>query len=611
MPVIFDNPAGFWALLGIPTILLIHTLQARSRKTKTSTLFLLDRLAPESRGGWQWERLRSSLPLWLQMLAVLALTWIIVEPRWVRPDASQQIVVVLDSSLSMEASLSETRAKLPARLEKLKAYAMRTEWTLLESNLRMPTVYRGDRLEELSEKLNTWSPSTGEHDYGPALQLATSLVRGAGVVIFVTDHAMEVPDGAAVLSFADRMDNTGFVGSIVDESERGTTWNALVRNHGASARSLEWRMRVDERESPPQPLQLAAGETKMIGGVLPLGAGRATVLLTPDVFALDDQLPLVKPVEKTVRIGLEVEGPERETLEKIFRGISNVKQVGQPSESDLRVMRRIPTPPAPPSEPDSGVSASGATAPTPASVSSVGVIASDKPAIIFPSPGAIGEKLQGWVVVDKNPLVANTSWDGLICQESAGFNLMDEDTVLVWRDNTPLVFLRQEAPRPALPVLLFNFDVTKTNAARLPAFVILIRRYIESCRTILPEPFALNADTQQRIPIAYEAAKGELSLKVGTAKAPVSAAEASVFRAPSRPGFFQVLQGDSVLLEGAAQFADAREADLSALAPADTLSMRERSIAHASSAPDPYRAFWLVLLLALPLGAWAAGRTRD
>src|SRR2546423_8253997 len=101
MNLIFANPLGLWALLGIPAILLIHFLQRESRRVTVSTLFLLEQLNPISAQGRRLERLRNSAPLWLQLLAVLLATWLLTQPRWVRKDSTQSIVVALDSSISM------------------------------------------------------------------------------------------------------------------------------------------------------------------------------------------------------------------------------------------------------------------------------------------------------------------------------------------------------------------------------------------------------------------------------------------------------------------------------------------------------------------------------
>src|SRR5204863_6769636 len=103
MAPVFSNLAGFWVLLGVPIILAIHFLQQRARVVRTSRWFLIEKLAPDSARGRTWDRLRSSRTLWLQLLAVLLAAWVLGEPRWVRTESVQTVVIVFDASASMEA----------------------------------------------------------------------------------------------------------------------------------------------------------------------------------------------------------------------------------------------------------------------------------------------------------------------------------------------------------------------------------------------------------------------------------------------------------------------------------------------------------------------------
>src|SRR5262249_44733094 len=114
--LILGNPAGLWALLGVPAVLAVHWLQQRVTPTPVSTLFLIQALAPASVRGRRIDRLRSSIPLWLQLAAVLVLAWVAAEPRWVRADSVQRVAVVLDDSASMAAFVSEVPAILDTRL---------------------------------------------------------------------------------------------------------------------------------------------------------------------------------------------------------------------------------------------------------------------------------------------------------------------------------------------------------------------------------------------------------------------------------------------------------------------------------------------------------------
>ncbi|MFM2169920.1 MAG: hypothetical protein RI957_149, partial [Verrucomicrobiota bacterium] len=89
----FANPAGLWALLGIPVVVLIHFLQRKAQIIPVSTLFLLEKTQREASSGRHFDRLTQSVPLWMQMLAVALLTWLLVEPRYPLARSTQRIAI--------------------------------------------------------------------------------------------------------------------------------------------------------------------------------------------------------------------------------------------------------------------------------------------------------------------------------------------------------------------------------------------------------------------------------------------------------------------------------------------------------------------------------------
>ena len=143
----FSNPLGLLALLGIPAVLAIHFLQRKSVELPVATLFLLDRTQRESASGRRFDRLMQSVPLWMQLLAVLLLTWLLTEPRYQKPRSVQRVAVVLDASASMsvfkDATLSALRDKLPT----LQGTASALELTVFESTPGKPRLFAGDSPE--------------------------------------------------------------------------------------------------------------------------------------------------------------------------------------------------------------------------------------------------------------------------------------------------------------------------------------------------------------------------------------------------------------------------------------------------------------------------------
>src|SRR4051812_31208328 len=190
---VFANPAGLWVLLGVPAILAIHFLQQRARIARTSTWFLIERLAPDSARGRTWDRLRSSRSLWLQLIAVLLAAWVLAEPRWVRAESAQTVVVVFDASASMEAFRSPALAAAERELSLADGLAARTTWIVMTTNPRQPPLYRGAERQAASASFARWQPELGRHDLGPALRLARSLAGASGRTLLITDTRAKAP----------------------------------------------------------------------------------------------------------------------------------------------------------------------------------------------------------------------------------------------------------------------------------------------------------------------------------------------------------------------------------------------------------------------------------
>ena len=141
MSIILTNPAGFFALLGIPVVILIHFLQRQAKVIPVSTLFLLARTQRESVSGRRFDRLTNSVPLWLQILMVLFLTWLLVLPRYIKPNSTQQVAIVLDSSASMSVFRENMVNRLRDHLPGLQGNASRLQIYIFESAEDKPIVY--------------------------------------------------------------------------------------------------------------------------------------------------------------------------------------------------------------------------------------------------------------------------------------------------------------------------------------------------------------------------------------------------------------------------------------------------------------------------------------
>jgi len=577
-PETFANPAGFWALLAIPAIVLIHFLQRQSVELPVSTLFLLETLDKESVGGKRFERIRQSLPLWLQILVALLLAWVLAAPRWERSGAVQRIAIVVDCSASMAAFRDEAMISLQQEVPPLLRPRIASEFTLVESHREGETLYHGSNLDELVASLANWEPRRSAHQAEAALRAARSVAGEGGLVLFLTDHAIEeAPFGAQVLSVGRPLENVGFTGVAIDATSDPPFWRATIRNYGTQDQTREWILASGNRRTEPRTLELEAGETRILEGRFPEDADRIRIELQPDRFTLDDRLPAIVPRAKP----LVVARRDSERLSGEFDAILRTLESVRPASSSA--------------PPDLTLSAYNPLAPDP--VAGQAVVCVDP----GNNPGGFSN---GALVATNHPLMEGLNWQGLLPRKSPGFPTGESPEVLLWQDDRPLIFLatRDDGSRQ----LVFNFDVPGSNVTRLPAFIVLVHRFAESVRRDKIAPLAGNFELDQALAPTFRR-NGESSplfLMTGEERVSIPLEQARILRAPGTPGFFRVQQDDVLLIDGAAHFADTREADFSHAASGGRLTREETETAQDRTLRDDRWALWLLVALGAILLAW-------
>lgn len=573
MNLLLANPAGLWALLAIPAILAIHFLQERSRRIKVSTLFLLERVKPESTGGARLEKLRNSVPLWLQLLAALLMAWLLAEPRWLRQDSEQTVVVVLDSSVSMSAFKIETRILLEQKLQAWTHSAAKTEWHLLDSDIRKPTLYAGAELNKLLDAYDQWEPQQGTHRPDQALLTARGLVKTHGIVIYVTDHKLELPTDVAVLSAAREFGNVGFAGVEAaleegkDNKSSRTRWRVLVHNASEESQKREWWVDAPGLSARTSILELAPGQTLALNGELPPEIERATLMLTPDKFTWDDRLPLQKPQPRIVSTDIRLRDKLGEALHKMMSAMNHVVTTGTTAPPDLQ-LSEIGTP-----------------------------VQTD--AIQFTSGSSEVVALDAaWTIAESHSLTRDLNWMGLLAPRPVELTVTERDEPLLWKGEHVMALVRHDKNAEGRPVrrLLLAWDVMQSNAARHPAFLVLLQRFVEQVREDKKEPWADNFEMSQQVKLA---GSDQMTLYQEAESKPYEG------RVPEKSGFFEVKDGDKSRLRGATHFADTREANFHDAEPLDTVEERRWEAALKQSEADPLTPLWILLMLACLIGSWA------
>ncbi len=583
-----SNTLGLWALVGIPIVLLIHFLQRQSQELTISTLFLLEQMQRESVEGRRFERIRSSLPLWLQLLMVLLITWLLVQPRWLRSDSVQPIAVVLDNSASMSAFESEARTNLLGELNRLAGNVALAEYYVIESTLSAGNIYRGTELSELDAALPKWTPSAGEHEFEPSLRVARNLVGKDGLVFLVTDHPHEdLPFNASLLAVGSQKPNVGFAGLRVEEKGGQPRWTAMIRNYQDEPVEREWFLAVDTQRSTPQKIQLGPGQIRAVEGPFPENAEFCTLHLSEDAFTPDNVLPLARPKPRELLIAPVVAPELLEEFNQMAQSIADSRIAtgaeGEP-DPDIYVMSYDPLRPATP----------------------------DGNAIVFlehflKDSRVLTERL----VSENHSLMDHLNWEPLIVRRSIQIPRKDGDEVLLWQDSRPLIMLRSFEGKQQL---LFNFDLKGSNALKLPAFIVLVHRFAESVRQkkpalerkVLETGQALNLNLAQN-PEA-EPAPLQVSFKSWDGKndfeRTVLPEDIPRQQAPIYPGYLTVRHQGEPILVASTFFADTREADLSKAASQNGLQGLETALVERHTETDSNWVLWLLILALVLVFSW-------
>jgi len=546
MNFFFANPWGLLALQGIPAVVLIHLLRRKSRPLVVSTLFLVERVLPSSEGGRRFRLLQNSLPLWVQILAVIALAWLLARPRGIDATSTQTVVAVFDTSASMGAFRDETLQAAGRELGRLNAASAKTQWIFLRSDAArlaagpfLPVV--------LADTAKHWRPVLGTHDTTEAFRLARALAGHKGTVIYFTDH-QPAPDEAAGVSWVAcgaAIENTGFLGAEV----RDGRWSALLKNFGTTAREARWRVAGEEAW---RVAALAPGALTEISGAWPAGGDRLVLETDADRFVLDNRLPLIQPVAKSLRVHTAAAEEFRSLLGPLLR-IAEPFSPGTVESSDVSLDVYHPLTPQ----------------------------VQMGSALIFVEDSAKEQKpLNGLIIAENHPLMENLNWQGLIARDTFGMPFREGDAALLWQGSRPLIFLRT---RGQSSQLIFNFDVRRSNATRLPAFALLAHRFFSSLRANKVAWESANVETRQQITVAG----------------------AGAVCAPDEPDFFAAKAADgAVLFEGAAHFADSRESDFRAASRGSTVDAAVETVRQSHTRGEGLDPVWAVLLAALMLWNW-------
>ena len=276
----FTNTTAFWALLAIPLITAIHFLQHKTKTQATATLFLLEALVPAAHEGNAWDRLRASRSFWMQILAVLLLTWVLAAPAWPGKDSGQTVVFILDDSANMTPFRQEAVNAVSEDMDAILRSGIPATWVLMGSRASGQPLYRGPSARQALHALDLWQPREGTHDLAPALRTATAVAGPTGITRLITSTARRVPAGQSARGVGKPLENVGFAGITPVEAVGPGHWRIAVKNNSPSPLRSEISIHTEGGRPPARrSLFLNPGTVTEFEYSLPPECGKAVLRL--------------------------------------------------------------------------------------------------------------------------------------------------------------------------------------------------------------------------------------------------------------------------------------------------------------------------------------------
>jgi Mg-chelatase subunit ChlD len=361
--VTFAAPAGLWLLaLAIP-VLLLHVLRPRRQKVEVSSTLLWDQVATPVSAAAPWQRLRPSLLLLLQLLAVALLALAAARPvRLVDAPLAEHTVFIVDASGSMAATDGD-----PDRLESAKARARElydelptggVASVVVASDRPTVTLTASSDRSAFDDALAPVRVTEGRADFATAFSLAESLETPGTPIGFVllsdgglTDAEQGLlPLGTTYEPIGEASTNRAVVGLNAAARGSGLHVVATVANTGGGDAQQTLRIDVDGRTVSDPTVDVGSGEVVDVEVDVPAGDRIEAFLEGEDLLDADDLAHTAAPDRRDLRVF--VAGPENPFLDVLLEALGGLEversETSAPATGyDLAIYDRVPVPPAP------------------------------------------------------------------------------------------------------------------------------------------------------------------------------------------------------------------------------------------------------------------------
>jgi hypothetical protein len=439
-------PLALLGLAALPALAAIYILRNRYRRRQVSSLLLWRFNVQSKSGGAKIHRLQLPLLFFLELLTLTLLVTAATGPRWKLPQSTRPLIVVLDDSLSMRALDRGITAQARAReyLERLfrRQAPPSTRLILAGAEPRLGGALARN-WRELADILPQWKCSAPTAALDAAMTLAAELGRQQANILVLTDHA---PAGQKISNrrlewraFGEPLENFAIVNASRTAFEDQDRCLLEVANYSSAARTA--RLSTQAGTNPPQSmlLELGARESQRVVFNLPSAAPLLRASLEPDALAEDNEVQLLPPVRRRVRVQVAL---TNEVLAALVNRTLDAAGLRAALNDPPEIMIHDSDSPVP----------------------------SDAWGLVLTHAGGTNAYTGPFVIDTSHPLAKGIGLNGVVWAASAATNVPG-DVPIILAGNTPLLSTREDAL--GRRHLTFNCNPALSTVQNTPAWPIL------------------------------------------------------------------------------------------------------------------------------------------
>ncbi len=345
-------PLALFTLAAVPTLAAIYWLRNRFRQQPVSSLMLWMDQHQAREGGLRVKRIQTPLLFFLEMAALILLAIAATAPQILWGFNPRPLVIVLDNSYSMQAKAGadartvrdRARQAVEREIDRESARGMRI---ILAGEEPRVLVDAGRTRAEAASRWEEWKCDAVKADLDRALALAGELGGPDARILVVTDvpPSSQIEDGRVRwLAFGTREPNLAIVTAARTRFDKRDRCLFEVANLDQNPRKIsliiEQRYAVGEGSPAPQmsrvEMDIAPGATSR--AVLEVDSRVAQVCgrLADDALSLDNEVVLVPPPDKKVRVQVAITDPKlRPLVELAIKSTDEAILV--PSRADVMI----------------------------------------------------------------------------------------------------------------------------------------------------------------------------------------------------------------------------------------------------------------------------------